>query len=98
MPPDGYLTRAERKRMDGHFWAMALAEDRAKLLAHADAMEALVRELAAELRKMPCSRADFEGDTCDFWAEAYGHERCLRCAALVAIPPDLRTAWDGTEK
>lgn len=40
-------------------------------------------ELFVELRKTPCPRADFPGDTCEFWAEEYAQDRCTRCAAIV---------------
>jgi hypothetical protein len=38
--------------------------------------------LLEELQKVPCPRADFAGDTCDFWAHNYAQERCMRCAAI----------------
>lgn len=58
------------------------------------------------LAQVPCPRADFAGDTCDFWSENYGQARCLRCALLhliathqdSVIPPHLIVdLWSATE-
>lgn len=46
------------------------------------------------LRSVGCWRADFPGDTCDFWHVKYGQERCARCSALVDVT-DTAGGKDG---
>ena len=67
-------------------WHREMGAEVVAVYVPAAAQEARIAALTEALTWLPCPRADFPNDTCDFWAETYGQERCLRCAALLAQP------------